>query len=330
MEKIIYKKVSGETLSKQEEIALSNWLDEDSKNQLIYYQLKLALKSYPKTSSEEFKEALWEDLSNSITRKSFTARITSFPLRSFLKIAASVIIVSSIVITVIMSLNRQNETDSQVKVAMIEKASLMGQKLSIALPDGSIVKLNAGSKLSFHQIFTQEERRVILEGEAFFEVAKSDIPFIVEAGSLDVRVLGTSFNIDSYRDKGETTVAVTTGLVSVEAHDNVDLNQELSPGQMLTYQNDMSSSFVMSAFDTEEILGWKDNLLVFNKKDLHQIIKELNRWYNVSFILDENVEYLVEFSGKYKNPSLDDVMLSLSYAYNFKYEINNKQVNITK
>ena len=86
----------------------------------------------------------------------------------------------------------------------------------------------------------------------------------------------------------------------------------------------------LSNYDSEEILGWKDNLLVFKEDTFSDVLKDLNDWYGVTFIVDEQINFDETYNGTFINPTLEVVMESLAHLYSFKFQIHEKQVNISK
>ncbi|MEM9327327.1 MAG: FecR domain-containing protein [Bacteroidota bacterium] len=321
------RKILDDDLSQAEETQLSDWLREDHRNRLIFQDLKATF-SCNQEGITQAKNRVWQLLDHKLVLQQDrpSGWISAFK-KYGLQVAALVLVGLSVIFL------QQSSTEPGVgvesSIPMIEKACPMGQKLTVKLSDGSVVKLNAGSRLLTPEVF-EHERRVILEGEAFFDVTKSELPFIVEARDLEVTVLGTSFNIRAYKEAKKTIVAVASGLVKVSPLDeSKSLTREVQPGQMLKYGGGQSYMTV-SGFDQEAMLAWKDNKLVFKDRSLYGILNELHKWYDVNFIINDGPSYRKNFSGKFNNPTLEEVMKSLSFAYDFKYEINETQIVITK
>ena len=324
MDKIIFKKISGETLSRDEQNALEQWLVADSKNRKTYFQLKMAYQSKNKDDFIQTKKELWKELSHSMSSKSQKSY-----RKVVLRWAASILLMGAIGSLIYYYPMRQgNQTTQESIINLTERSTIRGQKRTITLPDGTRVKLNSGSKLISPDLF-ETERRVKIEGEAFFEVTKSTIPFIVEAGGIEVRVLGTSFNVNTYITN-KISVAVATGKVNVSANTmDLAIQKDLLPGQQVTYEYG-EPVLEVSNYDVQAVLGWKDNILVFKESKFNDVIKDLNNWYGVTFIIDDEIDFDETFNGTYINPVLPEVMESLAHLYSFKYEINDKQVNIRK
>lgn len=158
-----------------------------------------------------------------------------------------------------------------------------GRQYQVNLPDGSTVWLNAVSSLHFPVNFTGPQRKVILTGEAFFEVKPNrEKPFIVQSGHQELEVLGTSFNLNGYE------ADITTSLVdgSVKVINNSSREQViLKPGrQSILSPNEIA----VTGFDPEIVLGWRSGLFTYNKAPLSSVMADFERWYDVD----------VEYAGK--------------------------------
>lgn len=243
--------------------------------------------------------------------------------------------VAAIVILAVLaavSLQHTFPSDATVEqVAYVTKSNLAGQKTTIFLEDGSKVTLNAASTLTYPEHFTgTTERRLQLQGEAFFEVAEdTNRPFTVVAKGMATTALGTSFNIRAYEDENSISIALATGKVKVEsseasAHAEV---YQLLPGELLTY--DMAlANYKKERFDPKAQLAWKDGIIYFHDASFEQVIDELSRWYGVSFAIESHPEQSWKYTGEFSKESLENVLLSISYAKKFDFEINNDTVKL--
>lgn len=214
------------------------------------------------------------------------------------------------------------------KVAMREMVNPYGQRSKIILPDSSEVFLGAGSKLTIPEKFTGNLREISLQGEAFFQVTKNPKrPFIIHTGTVQTRVLGTSFKIEAFKNK-PLTVSVVTGKVRVDDYaGNIHTSLAvLTPGQKVTYDNGQAIAGKAIIDDTK---AWKDGRQVFSGQALAEITDVLERWYNVK------VEYKTAKKAEEKisvilnaDKPLDNIMKVLSATGHFKYAINGKLITI--
>lgn len=251
---------------------------------------------------------------------------------AIIKVAAVVLVAAF----VSLALGDQFVSPSQpVEVASLKtitKRTGTGEKLTFQLADGSIVKLNSNSQLTFPELFDSTTRTVELTGEAFFDIAyKCKHPFRVITGNVGTQVLGTSFNIKAYSgEKSSIDVALVTGKVVVGQYNQNEIIEKLrlEPGQMASYDQS-KNTFQKSIFEYDEIVGWKDGILIFKDQDITSIIRKIEDWYNVKVVVEkDDLDMDRDFSGKYKNKTLDVVLKGLGYAYHFKYKIDNHIVVI--
>ncbi len=222
------------------------------------------------------------------------------------------------------------ETANQKEVYWITKRTLDGEKLSLKLKDGTLVKLNSGSSLRFPQEFA-DTREVYLEGEAFFDVKRdTSTPFIIHTGEVDTKVLGTSFNVDFDPKESNVNVSVLEGKVSVSKKEN-ELSVILTPNQMAV--SDSSNTLrKISYVDINEIIAWKNGTLLFSEASFSEVIVSLEKWYGVKFINEKKLTSSARFTGKFENnESLEIVLKGLEVNYpKFGFKINGKNVLLTK
>ncbi|ODS84320.1 MAG: hypothetical protein ABS46_04145 [Cytophagaceae bacterium SCN 52-12] len=172
-----------------------------------------------------------------------------------------------------------------------------GGKYSVVLPDGSRVWLNAESSITFPTAFSPEERSVKISGEVYFEIAKdARRPFSVQVGALQkVRVLGTHFNINAYRDEGNITTTLLEGSVEVLASGDARPVM-LKPGEQAALSGSGRIN-VRGDINTEEIVAWKNGMFQFEKADIETVMRQFSRWYNVDVIYEGPLPSKT-FSGK--------------------------------
>lgn len=191
-----------------------------------------------------------------------------------------------------------------------------GGQYQIQLPDGSKVTLNAASKLRYPAFFQDDKRVVTFQGEGYFEVVPdADRPFLVESttptGRQTIRVLGTEFNINTYDKEHEVRTAVISGRVEVK-HANAPSPVVLNPGyQSILTQNGNEVSLRVAEADLKLATAWKDGLFVFDNEKLPDLLKRVSRWYDVTFIYEDDMDD-VRFQGNYfRNKGLMNLLQNL-------------------
>ena len=168
------------------------------------------------------------------------------------------------------------------KPETFEMVAERGQKSSLTLPDGSKVWLNSASKLTYTSDYNSKDRNIILDGEAFFDVARNEnLPFIVHANGMAVQALGTKFNVKAYSDETEVTAILVEGSVKASAA-GVDLL--LLPYFVASY--DRSTDEMVSTYvsDREHAVPWIKNEILFSNDSLKDIASVLERMYNVTVV----------------------------------------------
>jgi len=173
------------------------------------------------------------------------------------------------------------------KVVMNTLATPRGGQYQIVLPDGTRVWLNSASSLKYPTTFAGKDRRVELNGEAYFEVSKDPSkPFYVKTATQTVTVLGTHFNINSYVDEVATKTTLLEGSVRITGNTN-GVTAKLKPGEQAV--NTINAIDVKENADIDEALAWKNGKFLFRNTDLHTIMRQLSRWYDVDVEYQGNV-----------------------------------------
>ncbi|HVU58689.1 MAG TPA: FecR domain-containing protein [Puia sp.] len=226
-----------------------------------------------------------------------------------------------------------------------------GSKSKLQLPDGTQVWLNSGSNISYDNDFGVTTRQVRLTGEAFFDVVKDNArPFVIHTATVDVKVLGTAFNVRSYPEEKVTETSLIRGAVEVTLKANADKKIFLKPNEKLIVSNDSTlvqndsiqipdvkkKPAVMTLTqvhhlnkDTEasEVL-WTKNKLVFDGETLGEVALKLERWYGVKVIIQGDELKNIEYSGVFDDDNLTEVLYALQLSGNFKYVIRRNEVII--
>ena len=251
-------------------------------------------------------------------------------------------------------LNKSLLADASRKVIIAEK----GSRIRTILPDGSTVWLNAGSKVEYDKNFSGPVRDVRLEGEAFFDVVKDPAhPFIVHADNLNIKVLGTAFNVRSY--PGDKTIETTLLRGVIQVTDNNQAQQSpvyLHPNQKLviakeTVQEEeknrlfrrekapvatvIAKDILLAKIDTtlkasERVeTSWMYDRLEFKGDDFMELASKLERWYNVTISFEDERAKHITFNGSLENETLEQAFKALKTAVpSFDYTITNHEIFI--
>jgi ferric-dicitrate binding protein FerR (iron transport regulator) len=215
--------------------------------------------------------------------------------------------------------------DAQAGSAFNTAETPQGGQYQVTLADGTKVWLNAASSLKYPVQFNGTERRVELTGEAYFEVAKDkEHPFIVHTAQEDVKVLGTHFNINAYKDEAAAKTTLLEGSVLLSAG---ALQKMLKPGQQASFSRGQMD---IKEVDTEEAVAWKNGYFMFSNEDLGGVMRKVARWYAIDVQYeDETLKQEVIWGSMTRFASVSKVlhMLELTKAVKFRIE-NNKTIKV--
>ena len=199
---------------------------------------------------------------------------------------------------------------------------LRGGEFSLELADGTRVWLNTESKLRYPVAFTGEERRVEMEGEVYFEVAKNrEKPFVVTVNGVDIRVLGTSFNVSAYQEDVVTTLV--TGKVQLKKGDEQVV---LLPNQQAIWSDD---KFKVKQVDARNYVLWKEGVFYFEDVDLETILDDMARWYNVNIFYVNPTLKKMKFSVEIKRyEDINEILRRIEQTKRVKFEIKDRTINV--
>lgn len=200
----------------------------------------------------------------------------------------------------------------------------------VILPDGSTVRINAGSRLEIIQgSFNRQQREVWLSGEAFFEVAKNpDKPFIIHTGAMQTIVRGTSFNVKAYGCLHENEVSVRDGRVEVKT--NGRMLALLTANRQLRYRTDNGTIKIEDA-DWHEAAGWTDGRLILNGASAEELVLRLKQQFGVDVIIKNEALKDTYIQGAFgRKSSLSEILNAISQLYDINYRIDGTRVTLYK
>lgn len=204
-----------------------------------------------------------------------------------------------------------------------------GRQFQLLLADGTKAWLNAASSIRFPTAFTGNERKVVITGEVYFEVAKNAAkPFIVTANNTEVKVLGTHFNINAYTDENVVSTTLLEGRVSVQSTMVSNKPSILQPGQQ-AQASAAGSIAVVNSVNVDEVMAWKNGYFQFEKAGIQTVMRQIARWYDV------DIEYQGEinndkFGGSIpRDASLATVLHALEQSL-VHFTIQGKKVIVTQ
>ena len=229
-------------------------------------------------------------------------------IRSAVAIAAAIIIPCVLTIGIISTVGRHSVEED---IALMEVSTDRGEIQEVVLPDGTTILLNSSSRVVFPSRFTGSERTIIFEGEGLFQVSSDEShPFIVKSGHCFVKVLGTRFNLESYKNEGFAEVALYEGSVQFGYQDSKGefRTSPMKPSDVLTYDS-KNYSISKRVFDKDIYSIWKDGNYYFRNQPFRVILSTLERVYDVKFILrDPNMGDKLYHLAIVSGQTIDDVV----------------------
>ena len=246
------------------------------------------------------------------------------------KVAASVLIVVSVGTASYYIGTRHNQPKSAA-LAYFETTTPMGAQTKVVLPDQSVVWVNAGSTLRYGSDFNTSGRSVQLDGEAYFEITRDSLkPFIVKSKKLDIKVLGTSFNVKAYGMDEMTDVTLVSGKVNVSLRDEVAHAGDvtLTPNRKLSF-NKQTNKVRVSEVDAKDALSWMDGSLKFSEQPFMSIAKDLERKFNVRIRVESDLLRKEIFSGSFtKDYSLDKILREVDVDHKYVWTRSGDEIII--
>ncbi len=208
-----------------------------------------------------------------------------------------------------------------------ENIAPSGHKSQVILPDGTKAFLNSGTILRYDNFFGKKYRNIELVGEAFFEVQKNKkLPFVIVTEDVTVKVIGTKFNIMAYPDDEYIETTVTEGRVSVtENHNKSSLL--LTANQKATFDRN-TNELLLDNINPEPYISWKEDVLTFDNENFTNVIKKLERWYNVSIHVEGKDSISDRYTLTIKTESLHEVLELIRLTTSIEYTIEGNEVLI--
>jgi transmembrane sensor len=218
-------------------------------------------------------------------------------------------------------------------------------RTNLILPDGSKVWLNSGSKLTYNDHFGTDNRTVNLNGEAFFDVKKSTMPFIIHANSVQIKVVGTAFNVKSYSGDNTTETSLLRGRVEITVESRPGEKYILKPNEKLTVSNvihdykNPSISLNQALITLEPVTrirdssvletAWINNRLAFQNETFGQLAKRMERWYGVPIKFEDQDLENIRFSGVFTRETVKEALEALQITTSFHFIQREEGIIIT-
>ena len=344
------------TIESSAQQSVEKWIAADIQHQIFLNRLReiWAHTSDLKELDLHIIAADWAKISQRI-KKDKQGTTIKYAAAFWLRIAAVLIIL--MVLAGGYFLRERNHNVISQDIVYNEIIIPFGQKSQLILSDGTKIWINAGTKLRFPNRFGGKIREIWLNGEAFFDVAKdASKPFYVHTNDLNIRALGTSFNVKAYDDEGIVETTLLTGKIQIEknkADGTGDKEVILEPNckaifikNELVVANEKSliaqdikrqvnkplesrKIFVAEQVKIEPIVSWTEGRLVFEDESFENIAKQLERRYGIQIVIDNDELKQCRYTGVLKKISVEQAMKALQLTTKFTYTIHDNVLTIT-
>ncbi|HEY9047746.1 MAG TPA: FecR domain-containing protein [Ohtaekwangia sp.] len=302
MKELILRFLEGHA-SEEEASRLLAWLQENETNRIYFDELNTAFQSSVTLNrvNHQMTDDAWKKLATATGAEKNTVRPGRSITFTVLNIAASVclLIMAGALLVYNLPHHAIVRHDTIVRTAS-------GNNTRVVLPDGSVVWLNLNSTLEYPAEFGSASRDVVLKGEAFFDVRKGSKPFTVKTDDILIRVKGTRFNVQAF--KNDPTIKTTLEEGKVELHvSGKNKIYSMAPGDQVVF-NAERKEVTMQRVDPSNFTAWKEDQLVFDNTPLNEIISKLENRFRVSISINERLAKRERISMTIENENLDEVL----------------------
>lgn len=332
MDELILKCFQGEASVEEVEQVVA-WMESAPENFSYYERMRDAwfvggqLREMDQADVEKRYELLKKRIHKTSTPSGQMKRL--FFMSQWMQIAAAFVIAFLLGGALVYSLvfNYSANADSQYEIE-----APYGAKIAMNLADGTKVWLNAGSKITYSNSFNSRNRRIQLVGEGYFKVAKnSDMPFVVEAGEVAVKAVGTAFNVKAYPDENLLETTLVEGKVDVSKGEEHIL---LQPNQRITIEapNTLTSKMnyeLLKNVNTLVYTSWIGKRWIFERDSMGDFIKTLERRYDVHINIQDERLNAYKITGSIEQQTLGQLLKALQLTIPLNYTINDDEVNLT-
>lgn len=315
---------------------------EEDKSQIITWYSNLEAEKELRKKSRQY----WEDVPENVTDEEYDETIVlgriyreiimkeehvrSKPKKAFVKMINFMAKAAAILFLPLLALyiskgDNLKYSDSEIIYTSIY--SPLGTRTMFYLPDGSKGWLNGGSYLEFAEGFPGKTRGVSLKGEAFFNVkTDAEKPFVVSTKNLNIKAKGTSFNVLAWDDVPETEIVLVEGKLDIYYHKERHI-VSLAPGKLLRSMPKVSDSYIQK-IDVDMHIAWVDGRLVFREDPFLEVVKRINRWYNVNIVIKDEILETYKYVATFQDETLDEILKMLAMSAPISYRnLPRKQLN---
>ena len=315
-----------ESIQDKDLAVLLDWLDDDPANRKFFYEIKDIWDAQRLEHLSLPAQPLWKKELQPVEKQYEMPRWRRLAIQAS-KYAA--VIAITIVATVLLQHKQVITKETAYHQVLVQNGK---QSQLIILSDGTRVWINASSSLKYPGAFDQAQRTVWLDGEAYFEVAENAAhPFVVRTGNLDIKVLGTHFNVTAYSSDPKVTTTLVEGKVELwTAHDKTTKIATLEPNQQAVYLKD-ENKIELRDVNPGLYIAWKDGYYRFFNTSFNEIAGRLEKMYHVKITFDDESLSQISYTGTFvQEQSIREVLEIMRAVKPFTYKIKNQLITIKK
>ena len=313
--------------SDEELLQLKEYLKESKENRKRFDELNEIYQLTDITSKGWLYDvdSNWNQLKNRIQSNSIAPVVKMVSNKVFM-LWKSAAVIALLLATTFMGLYIADRTASDSR--MVKFVAPKGEKSKVILDDGTLVWLNSGSELNYYLDKKSNQRKVDLTGEGYFDVSKNkDLPFVVHTKRFDIKVLGTQFNVSAYDNDIVNEATLKEGSISI-LNNRTGKFLDVKPGEQVKV-NLKTNKMTVENVRVDHYMSWIENKLRFDNSSFSEVVKKLERWYDVKIILDEELLYKERYTMTIKTESLREVMELIQITTPIHYKIEEEKVFIT-
>ena len=351
---VLIKYIEG-TSSDDQKQKVENWLSAEPGNAVYLEKVKkiwLSLDGLNELATIDVNRD-WELVEKRMSGKTNKKNLSVIKTQLFyLGRIAAVFLLGAIVSGIFFYFSTHLPEGKNISQARYEFNVPEGQKSDLVLPDGTKVQVNAGSKISFSKEFSETNREIWMEGEAYFEVKKdSSNPFIVHTPGINVKVMGTTFNIRAYSNEQliETTLVEGKVLLSRQSGSkSTEAEIALEPNHKAVYLKNKDARIsaelarefrqplkigeilISDEINTQASISWTEGKLIFDNEYFDVIADRLENFYGVSIRIEDESLNNLRYTGTLKKVSIEQALKALQLTTSVNYKMNNNEIILTK
>ena len=286
-EQLIHTYLSGHA-TPGEQRELLEWLRESEENKRLFFEMKAVwsgLQTMDKLAESDRMESSLRMLNEKIDRRAAHMIKPTVSKSSFAVSGKWMLMIAAVILLILLPLTwilREGSTSDITQLYVTNRSNLVKV---LYLPDGTKVLLNKNTSLIYPEKFSTKQREVILDGEAFFDVTKDKKhPFVVKTSSFNIKVLGTTFNVHSYKEDVQVSAVLESGVIQLQSA-QCDALVTMHPGQQALYKPD-TKELEISYVAVNEHTSWRYNLVTLNNVTIHEVVKSLEENYQIKIQTD--------------------------------------------